>query len=62
MHAAVVTDSPSPSADELTDLVADRAGAMYVPSTVEFVERIPLTGIGKTDKKRLRAELAGQPR
>lgn len=62
VHAAVVTDSPSPSADELTDLVADRAGAMYVPSTVEFVERIPLTGIGKTDKKRLRAELAGQPR
>jgi fatty-acyl-CoA synthase len=62
VHAAVVTDSPAPSPDELTGLVADRAGAMYVPDTVEFVERIPLTGIGKTDKKRLRAELVGQPR
>ncbi|GAA4976471.1 AMP-binding protein [Pseudonocardia tropica] len=59
VHAAVVADFPAPSADELTGLVADRAGDMYVPRSIEFVGRIPLTGIGKTDKKALRAELTG---
>ncbi|MEJ8278558.1 AMP-binding protein [Pseudonocardia spirodelae] len=62
VHAAVVAGSPAPDEDELTALVAERAGDMYVPRSVEFVERIPLTGVGKTDKKALRAELAAQPR
>ncbi|ANY07849.1 AMP-binding protein [Pseudonocardia sp. HH130630-07] len=57
VHAAVVAGSPAPTCDELGGLVADRAGAMYVPRSISFVAELPLTGIGKTDKKRLRAEL-----
>ena len=59
VHAAVVPADPAPTGAELGDLVADRAGAMYVPREISFVQRLPLTGIGKTDKKRLRAELTG---
>lgn len=59
VHAAVVTSDPAPTGAELGELVADRVGPMYVPEEIAFVERLPLTGIGKTDKKRLRAELTG---
>lgn len=59
VHAAVVTADPAPTGAELDRLVADRAGPMYVPKEISFVDRLPLTGIGKTDKKRLRAELTG---
>lgn len=59
VRAAVVPADPAPTGAELSDLVADRAGAMYVPREISFVRRLPLTGIGKTDKKRLRAELTG---
>ncbi|MBP2370619.1 AMP-binding protein [Pseudonocardia parietis] len=59
VHATVVPGSPAPSADDLAGLVAQRAGDMYVPRAIRFVEELPLTGIGKTDKKRLRAELTG---
>lgn len=57
VHAAVVPGTPAPSEDDLAGLVAERAGAMYVPQAISFVAELPLTGIGKTDKKRLRAEL-----
>lgn len=59
VHAAVVAADPAPSAEDLAGLVADRAGDMYVPREISFVDELPLTGIGKTDKKRLRAELTG---
>lgn len=59
VHAAVVAADPAPSAADLAGLVADRAGDMYVPREISFVDELPLTGIGKTDKKRLRAELTG---
>jgi len=42
-------------ADELRELVRDRKGAIYTPKTVEFVEALPLTAVGKPDKKVLRA-------
>jgi len=41
--------------DELRELVRDRKGAIYTPKTVEFVEALPLTAVGKPDKKVLRA-------
>jgi len=42
-------------AAELVALVRERKGAVYTPKTVDFVEDIPLTGVGKPDKKALRA-------
>ncbi len=54
--AATVTDA------ELIALVRDRKGAVQAPKSVVFVDRIPLSGLGKPDKKALRAEHAAQAR
>jgi len=40
---------------ELIRLVKDRKGSVYAPKTVEFLESLPLTAVGKADKKALRA-------
>jgi len=41
--------------DELMALVKDHKGAHYAPKTVEFVDAIPVSPLGKPDKKALRA-------
>ncbi|MEV5937517.1 AMP-binding protein [Streptomyces sp. NPDC051994] len=61
VHAAVV---PVPGSgidgQQLRDLVREERGAMYEPADITFVDALPLTGVGKPDKKQLRqrAELA----
>jgi len=53
----------SPTAQELIDLVKQRKGSALAPKRIEFVTSLPLTGVGKIDKKRLRAILwAGRER
>ena len=42
-------------AAELIELVKRRKGSVYAPKTVEFLESLPLTPVGKADKKVLRA-------
>ncbi len=42
--------------DALIALVAGRKGAFQAPKTVEFIDAIPLTAVGKPDKKALRAQ------
>ncbi|NUS44444.1 MAG: AMP-binding protein [Mycobacteriaceae bacterium] len=51
----VLRDGHTVAAEELQALVKDRKGAVYTPKSVDFVDRIPVTGIGKPDKKALRA-------
>ena len=41
-------------ADELIALVRDGKGPVQAPKTLEFVEALPLTAVGKIDKKVLR--------
>ena len=41
--------------DELMALVKEHKGAHYAPKTVEFVDAIPVSPLGKPDKKALRA-------
>ena len=43
------------SAEELMALVKQRKGSHYSPKTVDFTDTIPLTAVGKPDKKALRA-------
>jgi fatty-acyl-CoA synthase len=43
------------SAAELTALVRERKGPVHAPKSIEFVDALPLTGLGKPDKKVLRA-------
>jgi fatty-acyl-CoA synthase len=62
---AVVVAKPGASVDEqeLIALVRERKGPVYAPKSVEFVDAIPLTAVGKADKKVLRAKYwSGQDR
>lgn len=59
---ALVALRPGMSADpaELIALVAGRKGSFQAPKTVEFVDTIPQTPLGKPDKKALRAAYAAR--
>jgi fatty-acyl-CoA synthase len=46
----------SPSERELIDLVKLRKGSTHAPKQVKFVNELPMTGVGKVDKKALRAK------
>jgi fatty-acyl-CoA synthase len=62
---ALVVLRPGTTVDpaELVQLVRDRKGPVYAPKTVEFLESLPLTPVGKADKKALRAQYwAGRDR
>ncbi|HET6964314.1 MAG TPA: AMP-binding protein [Acidimicrobiales bacterium] len=54
---AVVVRRPGAEVSEadLVTLVKDRKGSVAAPKTVDFVDEIPLSPLGKTDKKALRA-------
>ena len=52
-----------PAAEALMQHVRDRKGGTYTPKQIEFVEALPLTAVGKVDKKVLRAKhWSGQSR
>jgi fatty-acyl-CoA synthase len=53
----------SPSERELIELVKQRKGSAHAPKHVMFVSELPMTGVGKVDKKVLRAKFwAGRER
>ena len=53
----------TPDADALIELVKRRKGAAHAPKQVQFVDSLPMTGVGKIDKKALKATFwAGQRR
>jgi fatty-acyl-CoA synthase len=62
--AFVVTrGDAAPTAQELIDYVKKRKGSAQAPKHVKFVPDLPLTAVGKIDKKKLRASLwAGRER
>jgi fatty-acyl-CoA synthase len=41
--------------DELIAMVREKKGPVYAPKTIVFADSIPLTGLGKPDKKAIRA-------
>ena len=47
--------------EDLTAPVAARKGSFQAPKSVDFVDSIPQTPVGKPDKKALRAAFAGKP-
>lgn len=50
-------------ADELIGLVKARKGSAHAPKTIAFVDALPMTGVGKVDKKVLRQKFwAGRDR
>ena len=58
---ALVVARPGATCDPeaLRQLVRERKGAVYTPKTVEVVDELPLTPVGKADKKVLRARYWG---
>lgn len=57
---AIVVAAPglAPTAEELIALVRAHKGAVQAPKSVDFVDAIPLSPVGKPDKKALRARYA----
>jgi fatty-acyl-CoA synthase len=52
--AAIVRRNATTTTAELTAFVRERKGAVQTPKRIEFVEHVPLTAVGKPDKKALR--------
>ncbi|MFH8591084.1 AMP-binding protein [Streptomyces rimosus] len=60
VHIAVVPVSERPlDLDQVREYVTQHKGAMYAPSGMHLVTEIPLTPVGKPDKKRIRGMLGG---
>jgi fatty-acyl-CoA synthase len=55
---AIVTLHKDKSAteEELIKFVKERKGSLVAPKTVEFWDAIPLTNLGKLDKKAIKAK------
>ncbi|NGY06992.1 AMP-binding protein [Solimonas terrae] len=51
----VLRHGMEPCADELRALVRERKGSVQTPKSIFFVDALPLTPVGKPDKKALRA-------
>ncbi|KPC76735.1 fatty acid--CoA ligase, partial [Streptomyces sp. NRRL WC-3753] len=58
VHIAVVPVPERPlDLDQVREYVTRHKGAMYAPSGMHLVTEIPLTPVGKPDKKRIREML-----
>jgi len=51
----VAREGARPNADELINLVKARKGSAHAPKHIKFVTELPMTGVGKVDKKVLKA-------
>jgi fatty-acyl-CoA synthase len=51
----VLREGAKADADELINLVKTRKGSAHAPKQIRFVNQLPMTGVGKVDKKVLRA-------
>jgi fatty-acyl-CoA synthase len=58
--AALVVAEPGASVDldEVRVFLRERVASWWVPDVIEVVDRLPKTGVGKTDKKRLRSDVS----
>ncbi len=52
----VAREGAQPDAEELIAMVKARKGSAHAPKQIQFVKELPMTGVGKVDKKVLRAE------
>ena len=55
---AVVVLKPDAEAtpEELMEFVKDKKGAVYALKSVDFADSLPVTALGKADKKQIRAQ------
>jgi fatty-acyl-CoA synthase len=55
----VLRPGAQPAPDELAALVKEHKGAHHAPKSIEFADSIPVSPLGKPDKKALRAQYWG---
>ncbi|MEV6238297.1 AMP-binding protein [Lentzea sp. NPDC051838] len=55
VHLFLVTDGSDVDVDRIRDSVVAELGELYQPRGVTIVDRLPLTNVGKVDKRKLRA-------
>jgi fatty-acyl-CoA synthase len=59
----VAREGTRPNADELINLVKTKKGSAHAPKQIQFVKELPMTAVGKVDKKVLKASFwAGRER
>src|SRR5256886_2669725 len=59
----VAREGTRPNADELINLVKAKKGSAHAPKQIQFVKELPMTAVGKVDKKVLKASFwAGRER
>jgi len=59
----VAREGARPDAEELIGLVKAKKGSAHAPKHIQFVKELPMTGVGKVDKKVLKASFwAGRDR
>lgn len=58
LATVVAKEGESVTPDELRDFLAERVAKWQLPENWTFVDEIPKTSVGKSDKKRLRAAFA----
>jgi fatty-acyl-CoA synthase len=59
----VAREGARPNPDDLINLVKARKGSAHAPKQIQFVKELPMTGVGKVDKKVLKARFwAGRDR
>ena len=51
----VARPGASPDPDELIALVREKKGKVYAPKSLDMLDELPLTGLGKPDRKAIRA-------
>lgn len=59
LHSRRGSNSSRLPGDELITMVAQAKGSYQAPKSVEFVDAIPQTPVGKPDKKALRLQCSG---
>jgi len=59
MAVVVLDPGRDVPADEISNAVREKKGSVHAPKRVEYVEALPLSAVGKPDKKALRARYAG---
>lgn len=60
LAVVVLRDGAEAAAADLAAFVKDRKGGVHTPKRVELRDELPLTALGKVDKKALRAEFWGE--
>jgi fatty-acyl-CoA synthase len=56
---AVLRDGAAATGEELRERLAERVPRWWLPEEIVLAESLPRTSVGKTDKRRLRAQFAG---